>query len=79
MRGKYMVRVVQRERMTPSLALRNSCDQDFGVQTMGRIQDAPDDVVIQICQHLSVKDILAFRQVGRRSSFRAISLGTHNL
>jgi hypothetical protein len=23
----------------------------------------PDDVVIQICQHLSVRDILAFRQV----------------
>lgn len=30
---------------------------------MSRIQDSPDDVVIQICQHLSVRDILAFRQV----------------
>lgn len=30
---------------------------------MSRIQDTPDDVVIQICQHLSVRDILVFRQV----------------
>ncbi|KAF9777868.1 hypothetical protein BJ322DRAFT_1114640 [Thelephora terrestris] len=29
---------------------------------MSRIQDAPDDVVIQIYQHLSVRDVLALRQ-----------------
>ena len=36
------------------------------VAMINKIQDAPDDVVIQICQHLSVRDILVFRQVSFR-------------
>lgn len=35
---------------------------------MKGIQGAPDDVVIEVCQHLSVRDILAFRQVSFRPS-----------
>lgn len=56
--------------MTPLRASPNPS----GAQAMSRIQDAPDDVVIQICRHLSVKDILAFRQV---SGGWAILAGTH--
>jgi hypothetical protein len=37
--------------------------QVLGVKAMSRIQNTPEDVVIQICQQLSVRDVLAFRQV----------------
>jgi hypothetical protein len=38
------------------------------IVAMSKIQDAPDDVVIQICQNLSVRDVLALRQVSFRFS-----------
>lgn len=56
--------------MTPSVVSQNSCAYKTSAYTkamkgMNRIQDAPDDVVIQICQYLSVEDVLAFRQVSK--------------